>query len=171
MFWNWFGLRRPKADPQRLLFTYWDGRDVRKKDPFEIEDGLTDALGYDWPEVVAELNVPDPPGLVGEAADQARDQRAEKRRRVLAAICAAFDVRPYTDRAEEDGKPHGLNLIELFGLLAGYEKLAVQLLRASRPFASSQPRASPSTPPASPPPSSPECTSAAAGSPAPAPAS
>lgn len=168
MFWNWFGLRKPKAE-QRLLFSYWDGRDVRKKDPFQIEDGLTAELGHEWPAVVAGLDAPYPEGLVGEAADQAREQRTAERKRVVAAICAVFDVQEYVDAAE-DGRQAGLTLVELFGLLQGYERLAVQLLMVSRPFASSQPRASPSTPPPSAPPSGPASTSAGDKSPAPAPA-
>lgn len=165
MLWNWFGFGRGGVPRDRALFTYRDGRRIRRADPVAIEDVLIRHLGHDWHTAPDKLRAPLPLGVVGVAADEERNKRAELRRKITAAVCAAFDVK----EAGLDADAGGLTVIELFGLLDGYSRFAAALLELSRPFVNAQPRASPSPEPP-PAPSGADSTLAGTESPAPAPA-
>jgi hypothetical protein len=145
MLW---GLFSRKKEERRLLFPYYDGIRTRRADPVAIENVLISHLGHDWSEAVVRLSAPYPPGLLGEVMDQARQQRAEERAKVIKAICEAFDVTYFgmgTAVDSETGeKGAGLGEIELLGLLDGYQRFVIGLLEISRPFVSVQQRASPS---------------------------
>ena len=167
MLWNWFGLGRNSGEPRdRLLFPYRDGTRVRRADPVQIEKVLIDKLGHDWTMVVAGLSAPFAPGLLGDAMDAARTERTTQRESVLAAVDAAFEVHGYTDNDQETGKPSGLDTLERFGLLDGFQRFVYALLEKSRPFVNAQPRASPIPEPPTPPTDS-GSTSGASGSPVP----
>jgi len=144
MFWNWFGLTSPK---RRALFAYSDGRRRRLADPIAVEVVFTKRLGHDWPEVVRELAVPLPLGLVGEALDRARDDRMKKHDEVVAAICEAFGVQEFGLGNTLDPitkKPGaGLGGYELFDLLHHYQLAAVELMELARPFANTRQRDAP----------------------------
>lgn len=159
MLWGLFGR---KKEERRLLFPYYDGVRTRRADPVAIENVLISHLGHDWSEAIVRLSAPYPPGLLGEVMDQARQQRAKERAKVIKAICEAFDVSYFgmgtVVDSETGEKGAGLGEIELFNLLDKYQRFVIHLLELSRPFASAQPRASPS-PANSPPLSGPGSTS------------
>ena len=140
MLWNWFGLKR-SAESRRGIFVYRDGTRKRRADPVAVEQAMIDALGEDWRKAVRRLDQPPAPlGVVGEQAQAASAEWEANHRKVMAAIDAAFGVRPLDDEG-------GLTEVERMGLLTGYLNFCVDLILAARPFANARSRASPSPEP------------------------
>lgn len=143
MLWNWFGFAR--GDRGRNIFAYRDGTRKRSADPVAVEAAFVKELGDDWRACVRRLDRPDGRhGLVGEQADAADADWEANRRKVLAAVDAAFGVHPYTDHGGEQA-PTGLTEVERLGLLAGFLHFCADLIEAARPFPAARSRASPST--------------------------
>lgn len=146
-----------RSNPQDpYIFHYHDGTRKRSADPTAIEQTLIEYLGEDWRETLKELDKPIPYGAIGAQMDDCKEKRGKLYKDVLAAIDAAFKVHPYTDN---DGLASPSGLIEGFreGLLKGYIRFCLDLVRLARPFANAQSRASPS--PVSPPPPSGQASS------------
>jgi len=141
---RWFGrtfLGR-SYDQDRFVFHYRDGTRKRAADPVRVETSLQKSLGADWVETVRKLGRPAPVGLVGAVADEYTGRQQKVREEVLAAICKAFDVQPFTDYSGTR-PPAGLTEVELFDLLGGYLRFGRLLAEMARPFATAQSRASP----------------------------
>lgn len=139
-----FGWLFGSSDNDRRVFRYRDGSRRRSADPVEVERVLTEMLGEDWRSKRIDLSAPTPDGLIGAQVDDWRKKRETLRGEILAAIDAAFDVRPYKD----DGgkfKPSGLTVSERIGLLDGYWQFTIDLARLARPFVRQPSRASPTT--------------------------
>lgn len=143
---------RKKTDPQDpFIFHYHDGTRERTADPLSIEQSLTESLGEDWRAKVTALSKPLPKGLMGDAEDNAYAARKKARKEVLDAIDKAFDTDDYVGIGglDEHGnvitKPSGLIEPFRFGLLEGYQRFCLDLIRAAHPFEKRQPRASPTT--------------------------
>ena len=137
------------SDRERLVFRFRDGRRKRWADPLAVEASLIESLGRDWRQALADMAKPVPQGLVGEQREEAESRSEDLRRRVLTAAHRAFGTEPLSDR---DGRMTGLTEVETFDLLGGFLRFCNDLVRLARPFASAQPRASPSggdSPPAS----------------------
>lgn len=123
-----------RHDP--FVFRFHDGERRRAVDPIVVEQVLTEKLGSDWLSKIDEVTKPMPDGLIGEEVIQWQAQRKELQDKILDAIDAAFEVKPF-----KDGK--GLTVAKRCGILAGFNRFCMDLVTLARPFAKPQSRDSP----------------------------
>jgi hypothetical protein len=136
--WTWL---KEKWTGQRLhqnIFHFLDGAGKRSADPAVVESILADKLGDEWRDEFFSFFRPDPFGVIGEEADRHREQKNEKRRKILDTICEAFRVDEFDDQ-----DPHSMTREALDGLLMGFIMYCDDLIANARPFGKPQSRASP----------------------------
>lgn len=93
---DWF--RAKHHDGQRELYEFFDGRRMRRADPWKIHRALIGAPGFSLEQQLQAAVRGDEPELT----------------KAIEAICAAFDVK------ELDDAGGGLSTVELFALLDHY---------------------------------------------------
>ena len=133
-------------DHSRLIFAYRDGARPRRADPL-VAGRKLEAACPDYADLLAVVGADPPPDLVAAmtepvAADLKR-RKAEAVAKLTAAADAAFGLKPLSDSG-------GLTEVERFQVLADFFVFMGGLADQSRPFSTSQSRASPTTPPDSP---------------------
>lgn len=138
--WNWLKSKFATPRLNQNIFHFLDGAGPRSADPAVVDSILTDKLGEDWREEFWSYFRPDPFGVIGEEADKLREQKKEKRTKMLSAFCEAFRVDEFDDQ-----DPHSMTWESLYSLVLGFILFADALIENSRPFGKPQSRASPGT--------------------------
>lgn len=120
MTWGTYGNR---------LFAFREGRRTRRVDPLAVETSLLHSLGSSWWEDVGRLAAKPGDTLMGLDLQAWEEKHRLHRGRVLPALRAAFEAKPFDERAGT-----GLTDLEVQAVGEAFRYFCSDLATLARPF-------------------------------------